>query len=532
MRHGPRGAAEFAETVDRLFAFAETTDAVSDDLFDLLYAAYVADAAVRDFLLRENPEAAAAIAEKLDTARRRGFWHPRRNDIDAGLAALARGGDGVTAPAITLPQRRGACPGLSAPMPTGDGLLVRLLPTGTVPLTAFAALCAAAREHGNGVIEITSRGNIQVRGLSDASAPEFAESIAALDIAAEDGVPVLCNALAGLDAEEIFDSASVAAELRRAIAQHALASKLSPKVSIVIDGGGAIGLETVAADIRLRAQAVNGGVVLGISAGGDEAHATELGYVAPARAVEATLRLLDVIARGGREARARDILAAAGAQVFRLAITGLWVSARPRESEDPALESGFRGNERKGGIATHSLRNGKIACGIGLAFGHADARSLERLVEAAQESGASGLRAAPGRALLAIGLTPGTAPNFIAAAEQIGFITRADDPRRNVVACAGAPVCASAYIASRALAPAVATGLAPEFAVTVHISGCAKGCARAAAAALTVVGTPDGCALIADGTARDRPFAMVPADDLQRAITDYARSRQREAAHV
>ena len=87
-RHGPRGAAEFAETVDRLFAFAETTGAVSDDLFDLLYAAYVADADVRDFLLRENPDAAAAIAEKLDAARRRGFWHPRRNDIDAGLAAL------------------------------------------------------------------------------------------------------------------------------------------------------------------------------------------------------------------------------------------------------------------------------------------------------------------------------------------------------------------------------------------------------------------------------------------------------------
>ena len=88
MRHGPRGAAEFAETVERLSAFAETTDAVSDELFDLVYAAYVADPAVRDFLLRENPHAAAAIAEKLDGARRRGFWHPRRNDIETGLAAL------------------------------------------------------------------------------------------------------------------------------------------------------------------------------------------------------------------------------------------------------------------------------------------------------------------------------------------------------------------------------------------------------------------------------------------------------------
>ena len=43
---------------------------------------------VREFLLRENPQAAAAIAERLDAARRRGFWHPRRNDVDASLSLL------------------------------------------------------------------------------------------------------------------------------------------------------------------------------------------------------------------------------------------------------------------------------------------------------------------------------------------------------------------------------------------------------------------------------------------------------------
>jgi cobaltochelatase CobN len=88
MRHGPRGAAEMAETVDRLVDFAETTGAVPSRLFDLLHDAYVADEAVRDFLLRENPTAAAAIAARLDAARRRGLWHPKRNDVDGGLAAL------------------------------------------------------------------------------------------------------------------------------------------------------------------------------------------------------------------------------------------------------------------------------------------------------------------------------------------------------------------------------------------------------------------------------------------------------------
>ena len=81
MRHGARGAAELAETVDRLVDFAETTGAVSSALFDLMHETYLADPEIREFLLRENPDAAQAIAERLEGARRKGLWHPRRNDI-------------------------------------------------------------------------------------------------------------------------------------------------------------------------------------------------------------------------------------------------------------------------------------------------------------------------------------------------------------------------------------------------------------------------------------------------------------------
>ena len=115
--------------------------------------------------------------------------------------------------------RRGVCPGLSRPLPTGDGLLVRILPIDTIALDAFAALCALACTYGNGIIEITARGSIQVRGLSADSAPRFADAVAALGIAAEDGVPILCNPLAGLDAAEICDVSAFAAALRYAVAQ-------------------------------------------------------------------------------------------------------------------------------------------------------------------------------------------------------------------------------------------------------------------------------------------------------------------------
>src|SRR5580692_9004177 len=89
MRHGPRGAAELAETLDRLADFADITDAVASNLFDLLFDAYVADATVRAFLLRENPQAAASIAARFERALRRDHWHPRRNDVDTVLAALS-----------------------------------------------------------------------------------------------------------------------------------------------------------------------------------------------------------------------------------------------------------------------------------------------------------------------------------------------------------------------------------------------------------------------------------------------------------
>ncbi|MBX3568535.1 MAG: cobaltochelatase subunit CobN [Rhizobiaceae bacterium] len=88
MRHGPRGAAEFAETVDRLIAFAESTGVIPGNLIDAVHDAYLGDPRVRDFILRENPEAARAIARRFADARRRRLWHPLRNAIDDDLAAL------------------------------------------------------------------------------------------------------------------------------------------------------------------------------------------------------------------------------------------------------------------------------------------------------------------------------------------------------------------------------------------------------------------------------------------------------------
>jgi precorrin-3B synthase len=430
----------------------------------------------------------------------------------------------MTAAVLTSPQRRGACPGLSAPMATGDGLLVRLLPIGTIALDAFAALCAAARQHGNGIIEVTSRGSIQIRGLSAASAPRLATAVATLGITAVDGIPVLTNPLAGLDAEQIIDTRALAADLRRALAHSSLAQRLSAKVSVAIDGGGSLDLDDIAADVRLRAEAVDGATSLCVSVGGDGRNAVPLGWVADRDAVEVTTRLFEVLARRGRVARVRDVVTAEGIAAFRSAVADLIIHHGHARSQRRFSDA----------VGIYSLRDGTFAYGVGLAFGHADATSLQRLTEAAKAAGASGMRAAPGRALMIVGLTRQTAVSFAAAAEALGFIVRADDPRRHVVACAGAPICASANIAARAIAPQIAAAAAPHLdgSFKIHISGCAKGCAHPAPAALTIVGTSAGCTLISNGSTRDAPFKIAGTNELPAAIVEIARGLKHEDDHV
>ena len=89
MRHGPRGAAELVETVDRLIGFAETTHAVPQSLIDATYDAYLGDEKVRDFLLSQNPEGARYMGLRFRAALDRGLWHPRRNAVNAELEMLA-----------------------------------------------------------------------------------------------------------------------------------------------------------------------------------------------------------------------------------------------------------------------------------------------------------------------------------------------------------------------------------------------------------------------------------------------------------
>jgi cobaltochelatase CobN len=88
MRHGYKGAFEMAATVDYLFAFAATTNAVADHHFDQLYEAYLEDEAVSAFIAEANAPALQEMAARFSEAIRRGLWSPKKNSVHARLDAL------------------------------------------------------------------------------------------------------------------------------------------------------------------------------------------------------------------------------------------------------------------------------------------------------------------------------------------------------------------------------------------------------------------------------------------------------------
>ena len=401
---------------------------------------------------------------------------------------------------------RGACPGLSAPMSTGDGLLARLVVAGPIPLDAFVGLCDAARTHGNGIMEISARGSLQVRGLNAVSAPLFAAAVMALPIELCETVPILADPLPG-DPTALIESQTIAASLRHAIGDAALA--LAPKVSVVIDGGGRIDLDALPADIRLRAVPTSEGPRVHVALAGDASSATEVGVIAPQDAVDAVLALLSTIAASGDEARAADLLPPRDA-------------AAPRTRLEPRAAS----------IGLHPLKDGACAIGVGLAFGHAEAAALKALAEIAMAQGARWARPAPDRSLLLgpLGETQATAMSD--EAQRLGFVIEAADPRRRIVACPGAPSCATGLIAARSIAAEIARDvpLAGE-GLALHVSGCAKGCAHPAPAPLTIVGTEQGCGIIANDTARVTPSTYLDESQLA-AMLRGEPSQKREAVHA
>jgi precorrin-3B synthase len=351
---------------------------------------------------------------------------------------------------------RGWCPGALRPMESGDGWVVRLRPPGGRLTSAQAAGTAqAARQHGNGRIDLTGRANLQLRGVTPGSHAPLVAMLRTLglvdpDIASETRRNLVVTPFADAETDRI------AAELMTALALCDLT--LPAKFGFAVDTGPAPVLADTPADIRLergadglpilRADGMTRGQRL---SGAAQAIAMARWFLNLGGAADGRGRMAALIARGPRPENA------------------VHAPALPRRAPGP----------------------GPVAQGVLVApeFGQMTAD----LLEAISELGA--LRVTPWRMLLIEGLA--TVPALS------GLVLSPDDPRLRLRACTGAPGCAQACAPTRELARQLAPAI-PNGAI-LHVSGCAKGCGWPRPADLTLTATPQGFDLIRNGRAGDAP---------------------------
>jgi precorrin-3B synthase len=411
-------------------------------------------------------------------------------------------------------------------METGDGLLVRLRPaSGFFSPAAFIALLNAAETFGNGRLDITARGNLQIRGLSGRSVPGLSAAVDAAGIVAREGVAIETPPLAGLDRSEIADPRQIAARLKALVDARALV--LAPKLSIVVDGGGILHLGDLAADLRIVA-ALEGEQ----EEGPDDRRQHGESLVAWHLLVDG--RDGPRLAASGGEAAILD-----SAMGVLGSLSALSPSARARDLDDAAswTKAPVRVLQARPATAvgTHRVAAGAgdgLVLGLAPSFGQLGAAATRGLVTFAQGQGLTEIRLAPGRALLFLGLAAAGLDAVVDYARQAGFVTDATDPSLRIDACAGAGACASSAIGTQATARRLMErgSALMDGSVDVHISGCAKGCARPRAATLAIVGSSGGAGIVLHGSAGATPIATCghPAlpDGLERLAQLVAQAKQ------
>jgi len=371
---------------------------------------------------------------------------------------------------------KGWCPGALRPMQSGDGLVVRVRPFGgRLDAAQTAGLAHLAERHGNGLIDVTSRANLQIRGVTENSHRLLLDGLAQLILLDPDAdTESRRNILVTPFWREGDETQALAAELEEALADSAL--ELPTKFGFAIDDGTSRVLAGNSADVRIERDVSGGllvradGAALGRSVARGEAVATAL----------AVARWF--VASGVKDGRGR--------MATHLAAGARLPEAQRGETEPaPIMAAARPGLYPQGAM-------------VGVAFGQIPHITLNQLSACGHA-----LRMTPWRMVLSEGKR--TMPS------ASGLITEAYDPALRVIACSGAPRCREAHADTRGLAAALAQNIGG--AAQLHVSGCAKGCAHSGAAAITLVATARGFDLVRGGSTRDEPILRgLDRDDIVR----------------
>ncbi|GBR12031.1 hypothetical protein [Asaia spathodeae] len=360
------------------------------------------------------------------------------------------------------PMRKGWCPSLHAPMQTHDGWLVRVTPDleGLSP-AQLSFLAEMAARQGNGRITLTLRGNLQLRGFQEEAARRFALQAAEAGLGLADPQResrrrvLFMSPLAGRDPACAPDTLALAREIEAAVTASGFDWHPPEKFGVVVDGGGLVPSGAMRADVMLRHE--SGSWVLHHGA---VSQATDR-----QGAVALVMECLEASCRQRMEGRALH-------------------KASPFTGRRPALMGAFLPG----------------CFGVEAVLGEISSQSCALL----SATGAT-TRVTPWRGLI-----------LESRIEAADLMSDPQDLRRALIACPGEGSCHQALSPTRKDALSLAPALLGR---SLHVSGCAKGCASRGQSNVTLVARETGYDLIWNGTVADRPVETgLGIEDVRRRL--------------
>jgi precorrin-3B synthase len=372
--------------------------------------------------------------------------------------------------------RADACPGALQTHAAADGALARVrVPGGLLAGGQLRALAAAARDLGDGALELTSRGNVQLRGLADGAEAELGDRLAAVGLlpsASHERVRnVLASALTGRAGGHVDVRPWVRALDAGICADPALAALPGRYLATLDDGrgdvtglGGDVGLLALSpAEVALTLAGTDSGL---------RAHPDD----AVALALAATRAFLDErAAQGGTAWRLAELDDGVAAVTTRLSgRRGGTVDLPPAPTPGPV-----------GAAAQHDGRTALVAV---VPLGRLTAGQAELLARLADE-----VQLTPWRSVVVPDLAEDAVDDAAVALHRTGMVFDADSAWTRVTACAGRPGCAKSLADVRAdAARAVADGTLPAGGARQHWAGCERRCGRPRGEVVDVVATGTG----------------------------------------
>lgn len=398
---------------------------------------------------------------------------------------------------VDLPAPRpSACPGLLRIVQALDGGICRVkLAGGVLSSQQARAIAEAAERCASGVLELTNRSNLQIRGVRADQQDALIERLLAADLgpsnpAADDVRNLLLSPAAGLDPHALLDTRPLANALLDLLQTTPALHGLSAKFALQLDGGEALAMREHPHDIWLRAlPGTPARLAFGLAGCPTD---TPLGVVDAEQAgplIEQLLMLFLQLA-GNEHSRMRQLLAViVPNQLLQQLQTRLPFAIQlpptdwQRKPVSPRAPMGIYPQQQSG------------LCMVAAAsrLGRIDAAHLRAMADLADHHGDASLRLTPWQGLLLPNIPQQSTGKALSAMADLGLLTDPQEPLSQLIACTGSAACAKGLADSKADAVRLAERLRASTArPQVHLSACTRSCAAAHTAPFTLLASSAG----------------------------------------